>query len=149
LPAAVHALLPIQVSGRWLVLDALAVQEILGQRPWVPVPGAPVNVPGVLAWRGRAIAVLDLGAVTEVAQPLAPGDQRPRAVVVKIGETTVALLADAAREVQQVAADRVRPPHAARLRFASGEVEFDGVPMPVLDLGGILEAIAGVGSEAA
>ena len=147
--AANHALLPVEIRGRWLVLEALSVQEILGQRAWVPVPGAPQNVPGVLAWRGRAIAVLDLGAITTVAEPLTPGEQRPRAVVAAAGTTTVAILVDAAREVREVGADRLHPPHATRPRFTLSEVEIDGIPMPIIDLGGLLESVVGPGAEAA
>ncbi len=144
-----HALLPIQVKERWLALEALAVQEILGQRPWVPIPGAPVHVPGVMAWRGRAIAVLDIGAIAEVTEPLHPADPRPRAVVIQVGATTFALLVDAAREVREVGAERLKAPHATRHRFTLSEVDLDGVVMPIVDLAGVIEWVASAGSEAA
>jgi chemotaxis signal transduction protein len=140
-------LLPVQINGRWLVLEALSIQEILGERPWVPIPGAPTHVPGVLAWRGRAIAVLDLGAITEVADPLKAGEPRPRAVVFQVGATTLAILVEAAREVREVASDRLRPPHATHQRYTLSEVEIDGVPMPIVDLGAVVEAVSGGGAE--
>jgi chemotaxis signal transduction protein len=95
-----------------------------------------------MAWRGRAIAVLDLGAITETADPLKPGEERPRAVVIQLGAMTLAIPVEAAREVREVAAERLRNPHATRQRYALHEVDLDGVPTPVVDLGGILSSVA-------
>ena len=147
MPVSTHALLPIQIQGRWLALDALAVQEVLGERPWVPIPGSSSHIPGVMAWRGRAIAILDLGAATEMAGPLATGEKRARAVVTQVGSSTVALLVDAAREVCEVRGDQMRPPHATRQPFTASEVEIDGVPMPVVDLPAIVQMAAGSATE--
>src|SRR5690242_15810107 len=76
--SVVLSIVPIQVDGLWLALPAHAVQEILGQRPWIPITGAPSELPGVLAWRGRAIAVFDVGRVIDGAAPLPADESRHR-----------------------------------------------------------------------
>ncbi len=143
-----HAVLPVQINDRWIALDAGPIQEVLGQRPWVRIPGAPANLPGVLAWRGRAIAVLDLGAVLGVADPAVPGTAKPRAVVIQVGGSTFAILVDAAREVYEIARELVRSPHATTHRFARGEIEVLGTPMPIVDLPALLASVGATAPEA-
>jgi chemotaxis signal transduction protein len=59
--------LPLQLHGVWLAIEASHVQEIVSGRAWVALPGASAEVPGVLAWRGRAIGVLDLGPLVDTS----------------------------------------------------------------------------------
>lgn len=138
---------PLQVHDFWLALPAQAVQEILGRRPWVPISGAAPELPGVLAWRGRAVAVLDLGRLVERGTPIAVGEGRHRTLVVQHDDCTLALPVDGVREVQEVPDERVRPAQATRQRFADREIDVDGTPLPLLDLGAILAALAPPGSD--
>jgi chemotaxis signal transduction protein len=137
-----RALVPLQFEGVWIALDASCVQEILGEQPWVRIPGAPAQVPGVAGWRGRAVAVLDLGVVGGLGSFLKPGERRPRTVVVRSGGCTLAVPVDVVREVQEVPEDRLTAPKTTQLPFASSEVELHGVPMPVLDWAAVVEAIS-------
>ena len=97
-----HAILPVQVNEIWLAFDASYIQEVVGKRPWVPVPGASSRVPGIVGWRGRAVGVLDLGALLGLGGTLSPGEGRERTVVVQIGQATLAIPVDVVREVQEV-----------------------------------------------
>jgi purine-binding chemotaxis protein CheW len=135
------ALLPLQHDDVWLALPASYVQEILGSRTWVPIPGAPRAMPGVMAWRGRAVALLDLGALSG-GTPLAAGRERARTVVVTLGASTLAIPVDTVHEVQDIDEDRLRAPHATRQRFADREVDLRGLPVPVLDLPAIMRAVS-------
>ncbi len=149
-----HAVLPIRIGEQWVAIDAFQVQEILGARPWIALPGSPSNVPGVFPWRGRAIAVLDLGAMAQIAPPLDPAASHSRAVVVQAGANTMAILVDGAREVQEVPADRVHAPHATRGRYAVSEADIlsqsgDRVPVPIVDLHAMIEIAAAAAPEAA
>lgn len=64
---------------------SLAVVRSVGPMPMVTaVPGAPSVVTGLVAWRGRVIVLVDVGAARA----------RPCAVVVQSGETTCALAVD-------------------------------------------------------
>jgi chemotaxis signal transduction protein len=136
------SILPLQIHGLWLAVPALAVHEILGRRPWVAIAGAPAEMPGVIAWRGRAIAMLDVGRLLEGGRPGLGDDGRRRTVVMQHGEAIIALPVDELREVKEVAEVDLRPAQQTRQRFASRELELDGVPVPLLDLGSVLDAMA-------
>jgi len=141
-----RALLPIRVGEVWMAIDALHAREILGRRPFVALPGASAGLPGVIAWQGRAVAVVDLGALTGVCPPLQ--EPRERTIVIQHGPVTFAVPVDAVREVQVAADAQVRPAHATRQRFAATEVELDRAPVPVLDVSAVVEAIRGGSAEA-
>jgi chemotaxis signal transduction protein len=126
----------------WLAVQANHVQEILGQRPWIAIPGAPAHLPGVLAWRGRAVAVLDLGSLSGVAQPLAPGANRDRTIVVTVGTNTMAIPVNGVHEVQEVDDDKIRPAHATRQKFSTLEAELQGLLVPILDMPSVVGALA-------
>ena len=135
------SVVPAKLHDVWFVVPASAVQEILGALRWVPIVGAPTEMPGVIAWRGRAVAVLDLGPLSGSAA-LAAGESRPRTVIVHVDDATLALPVESVREVQEVPETAVRPAHLTRLRHSSMEVELDGVPMPLIDLADLLRVLA-------
>ena len=56
-------LLPIRIESEWLLIHANLIQEILGAQPWLSIPHTRRELPGVVAWRGRAIPLVDLGAL--------------------------------------------------------------------------------------
>jgi purine-binding chemotaxis protein CheW len=130
-------LLPLRVAGERIVLPALAVEEILGARSYVPIPGAPPHLPGVVAWRGRAVAVLDLGALTGGTR--AGGGERT--VLVHVGPGVLAIPADGVEAVVQVEPKHLRPAHATRHRFATLEVELGADVVPLLDLDRLAAAL--------
>lgn len=76
-------LVPVEVGGVWFAIDASLIREVLGPCAWVQLPRPRPELPGPMAWRGRAIAVLDLGQFTGVAKPLSPGERRRRTLVVE------------------------------------------------------------------
>ena len=133
-------LLPVRPREAWLAFDAVPVREITGPSDWLPIPGSPARLPGVLAWRGRAVAVLDLCvAIGDGAAPLSPGTVRHRTLIVGLSHGTLAIPVDAVREVESVSDELIRAPHATRVAHARGEVELEGRWLPVLDL----EALVG------
>ena len=109
-----------RIRDVWFALDAASVVEVLGELRWAPLPGAPPQTPGVVPWRGRAIATLDLGALTGALAPLRAGELHGRMVVLKEGPCSLALAADAVREITEVGDDRIRPPHVTTERFSRG-----------------------------
>ncbi|HEY1585185.1 MAG TPA: chemotaxis protein CheW [Polyangia bacterium] len=132
---------PAKVHDAWFVVPANSVQEILGEQRWVPIVGAPAEMPGVIAWRGRAVAVVDLGPLGGTAA-MAAGEGRRRTVIVNVDDTALALPVEGVREVQEVPDEAVRPATLTRLRHATMEVELDGVPMPLIDLADLLRVLA-------
>ena len=142
------SLLPLRLDDAWVAIDALLAKEVLGRRAFVAIPGASAGLPGVIAWNGRAIAVVDLGALAGSGRPLQAANLRERIVVVQVGEATFALPVDAVREVWVASDSELRPLHAAHQRFATQEVTLNGVPLPVLDVAEMVQSL-GQGAQAA
>lgn len=144
-PARGH-LLSVQVAEQWLALEARAVVEILGAQPFIPLPDATAETPGVLSFRGRAVTVLDLAVLAPDVQPartLIGGSGRPRrrTLVVQEAECLLAMPVDVVREAVEVRAQDLRPRYVTRHRFATEEVELNGLLMPVLALSKVLAAL--------
>ncbi len=136
-------LVPVRIGTSWLAFDAACVEQILGTCKWMVVPGAPPEMPGVIAWRGRAVALLDLSVALRVGGPLDERDRRSRALVARVGDSMVAMLVDEVREVHGVSPSDVRPPHAVARDSAVGEIEIAGSVMPVIDLHDLVARSAG------
>jgi chemotaxis signal transduction protein len=134
-------LLPLQVQSISIAIDAERVEEILGERPWVLLPGARPEIPGVVSWRGRAVGLLDLAAVTDGLLPLDENAPRSRTVIVHAGASALAIPVDAVREVREVASDALMPPRITSQKFSSEEVELDGVVMPVFDVAAFVQSV--------
>jgi chemotaxis signal transduction protein len=92
--------LPVRIGDPWLSIDAGAVIEILGARPWFAIPSGSREMPGVLVWRGRAVPVVDLAAVLATGRPRPLDPARPRTVIVTVGGSTIAIPVDEVREAQ-------------------------------------------------
>jgi chemotaxis signal transduction protein len=144
-----RSLLPIQVQSTWLMIDASHVREVLGLRAFTPIPGATLEIPGVIPWRGRAVTVLDLGALITGLRPLELNETRARTVIVQVGDALLALLVDAAREVQEMASSSLRPPHATDQPLASHEVVLGGTVMPIINLVTAVERVSVRGRRSA
>lgn len=132
--------LPVQLGGTWVALDPTHVQEVLGPRRWVALPDAPAHVPGVIPWRGRAIALLDLAALLGMAAPLKPGTLPARTLVATIEDTTFGIPAERAREVTAVAG--LEEAHATQARMAHSQVTVAGLVMPMVSLPLAFAAVA-------
>jgi chemotaxis signal transduction protein len=144
----IQFLLPVQLNGIWVAFDAGYIQEVLGRKPWVPIPGAKSQVPGILGWRGRAVGVLDLGSLLNLGNPLQAGESRERTAVVQIGQNTLAIPVDLVREVQEVNEQQLQGVQGRHDGLASSQVQLNGVPVPIIDLPAVLHRM-GTGSEAA
>src|SRR6266508_4482171 len=138
---AMTHLLPLQVQSVSVAIDARQVQEIMGQRAAVFLPGARSEIPGVVAWRGRAVGVFDFAAVTDGLTPLDEGPPRSRTLVVQVGANTLAVPVDAVREVREVTDECIRAPRVTAQKFAAAEVELDGVVMPIFDFAAFIDSI--------
>jgi chemotaxis signal transduction protein len=133
--------IPAKIGSAWLVVDAGCVHEILGARSWVPIPHASRNVPGVLAWRGRAIALVDLARLVEGGEALRPGVERPRTLVVEARGCTLAMPVDAVHEVQELDPSKVRQSHVTRVRHSTTEIDLFGAVAAVVDVSSMIEGV--------
>jgi len=140
------AVMPVQLSTVWVAVGAEHLQEVRGVLPWVALPGAPPHLPGVVPWRGRAIAVLDLGSLLGVAPPVQPNEPRPRTLIAQVNAIAFAIPATTVREVHEI--PEVQEGHAAQIPLAHGQVVIGGQVMPVVDLALALSSIVRPEGEA-
>jgi chemotaxis signal transduction protein len=136
-------IMPVRVAGVWLAIPAAVVQEVVGQQRFIAVPNAVAAIPGVLPWRGRAIALVDIVMVTGLGPGLAAeSDPAPRHVVLHSDDCTLALPVEAVREVQSLSDSELRAQNATRMRFSTREVQLEGAPMPLLDVAELMQSLA-------
>lgn len=133
-------LLPIRIESEWLLIHANLIQEILGAQPWLSIPHTRRELPGVVAWRGRAIPLVDLGAVLGLSA-LASKLSRPRTLIGQVDGGLLAVPVDEAREVQIFTADQIRVAHAVPRPHSVSEAEIQGLVMPILELPSLLASL--------
>lgn len=102
---------------------ALPASEVLQMEPYegaTHVPGAPHFVAGIIQVRGRVVPIVDLRVRFGLAPR--PPSVDTRVVVVQLGDRTVGLLVDLAREVVMLEEKQVQPPPRIVSEGASGFV---------------------------
>lgn len=104
--SGLHVLM--MVAGTRYVVPAATVLHMESYRDSTPVPGAAPFVVGLVQIRGRVVPVVDLRARFGLP-PIEP-TLDSRVVVVQLGDRTVGLLADSAREVVNIAPEDFKPP---------------------------------------
>lgn len=135
-------LIPVRLESEWLLLHANLIQEVLGAEPWLSIPHTRSELPGVIAWRGRAVPLVDLGAVLGLGA-LTPKMSRPRTLIGEVDRGFVAIPIDEAREVQILASDQIREAHAVPRPHSVSEADIQGVVMPILDLSSLVASLTG------
>jgi chemotaxis signal transduction protein len=145
--SATWPVLPVQIGDIWIAIDPRCVQEVLGSRTWMRIPGASPFLPGVLGWRSRAIAVLELREVLGLSSR--SQSQPPRTVVARIADCTFAFFVEVAREARTVDAGALSAPHAVTGKFVTHQLTLDGRMMPLIDLTAVIETVAGASVESA
>jgi chemotaxis signal transduction protein len=137
-----RALVPARIGQAWVLLDAEIIREILGTEVWLPIPGARAEMPGVIAWRGRAIPVVDVAAPFGFER-LGPGDTRARTLIASVADSIVAVPVDAAREVHGFTTTELRPVSVTTLPYAVAEAELFGRVLALIDLPRFVAEILG------
>jgi chemotaxis signal transduction protein len=134
-----RSFVPITIDNTWIAVDITTVREIGGPLTWIALPTASAALPGVTAWRGRAIAVADLAAMLGAGQRLASPTGRMRTLYLQQGTSTLAVPVDAVREPIVLPDEDIRPPRARNDAFCRGEVDVEGHTTLVVDFGVLLE----------
>ncbi|MCP3099617.1 chemotaxis protein CheW [Myxococcus sp. K15C18031901] len=110
-----------KVDGAEYVLPASEVLQMESFTGATPVPGAPAHVAGLVQVRGRVIPVVD--ARTRFGLPPVERSLDSRVVVGRLGERTVGLLVDSAREVLKLDPGQFKPPPPLVMEGAQGFVK--------------------------
>jgi chemotaxis signal transduction protein len=137
-----RALVPARIGQAWVLLDAEIIREILGAEPWLPIPGARAEMPGVIAWRGRAIPVVDLAAPFGFER-LSAGETRPRTLIAGVADSVVAVPVEAAREVHAFSTGELKPCSVTHFPYASAEAQLAERVLAVIDLPRFVHEILG------
>lgn len=136
-----HVMLPFVVEQRVLALEALRVLEIVGRSEVVALPQGPACVPGAIAWRGRALALLELGPALGLAAPA--HRSRARNLVIQLRDEVVALAADRVLETLHLA-QPAQPSDALELALpCRGAIELGEQRVGVLDVERWVEQLRG------
>ena len=117
--------------------DVLQMESFTGA---TPVPGSPPYVAGLVQVRGRVLPVIDTRA--RFGLPPIERTLDTRVVVSQLGQRTVGLVVDSAREVVKLDPAQLRPPPPLVAEQANGFVK------AVVQLGGAQDG-RGAGREAA
>src|SRR5690349_9190286 len=137
-----RALVPAKIGQAWVLLDAEIIREILGAEAWLPIPGARAEMPGVIAWRGRAIPVVDLAAPFGFER-LGTGETRARTLIAGVADNVVAVPVDTAREVHGFNTTELRPVSVTTLPYGGAEAELFGRVLALVDLPRFVAEILG------
>jgi chemotaxis signal transduction protein len=129
-------LMPILLETSWYLIETQVVREVLGAEPWLPIPRARAELPGVVVWRGRAVPLVDVARVLGVATSASP--RRARLLIVIHEHGIAALPIDAAREVKSVPEARLLPTPSEVVPYATHELDEEGAVTPVIDLARLL-----------
>jgi chemotaxis signal transduction protein len=128
--------LPVQLDSSWFLIEAHHVREVLGAEPWLPIPRARAELPGIVVWRGRAVPLVDVARVLGVSNSAARG--RSRTLIVHHDRGVAALPVDAAREVRTIAQADLRPVQGALVPYATRELDEEGAVALLIDVNALL-----------
>jgi chemotaxis signal transduction protein len=134
-----RSFVPITIDATWVAIDMTTVREIGGPLTWIALPTASPALPGVTAWRGRAIAVADLAALLGAGQRLTTPTGRIRTLYLQQGTSTLAVPVDTVRQPLSLPDEEIRAPRARSDAFCIGELDVEGHTTLVVDLGVLLE----------
>lgn len=97
-----------ELAGTVYAIPSAEVRQLEMIEHITPVPNAPEAVEGVVFSRGQVIPALSLRK--RFGFPKADYDMRSRLVVVSVGERSLGLIVDSAREFKRIPADSISPP---------------------------------------
>ena len=133
----------ITVQSLRLLLLARCVREVLGTKEWFPIPGARQEIPGVIGWGHRAVAMLDLARLVPDLRPLQVGEQRSRLLVLQVGESRLAVPADSVSSIIDIDTDTIHPRSVTAFPYSPSEVRIGDEVLPLFEPALILESAVG------
>ena len=126
-------LILITIQSLKLLVAARYVREVLGEREWIPIPGTRQEIPGVVGWGRRAVAMLDLARVVPEALAIKIGEKRPRMLMLQVADSHLAVPADSVSSIVDVADMDIRPRALSSFPLCRSEVHLNGQVLPLFD----------------
>src|SRR2546421_3197266 len=130
------ALMFLRVGGRWFGVRPDAVRQVTMKGHITRVPTAPPHVLGVTLIRGRLVPVIALEGLLGAVGVGDTAPTLPRLVVLRDGDTEIAVVADETRGVieQTFRASAEETRSAQRASFLGAEIEWEGRLICLLDV---------------
>jgi purine-binding chemotaxis protein CheW len=107
LPDPIVELCAFRVGSQEYVVDLRRIREVVKPLEILSVPGAPTFVEGVVDLRGEVIPVVDVRR--RFGLPAASHGRQAKFLVVRVGQSVLALVVDAVREVVRIPRSAIRP----------------------------------------
>ena len=126
-------LLMISLQSLRLFVVARFVREVLGERDWIPIPGTRHEMPGVIGWGRRAVAMLDLARMGADLRPLQVGEKRARMLLLQVSDSNLAIPADSVSSILDVDSADIRPRALTDFPLCPREVHWSGEVFPLFD----------------
>lgn len=130
-----------ELAGTTYAVRSQCVRQMEMIEQITPVPNAPNSVEGVVFSRGRVIPVVNLRV--RFGFEKIPVELRTRLIVIDIGERTVGLLVDSAREFISIPTAEIQPPNEAISglsgKYLEGIATFGGRIILVLNLNEVID----------
>jgi chemotaxis signal transduction protein len=133
--------MPIRLKDVWLMVEAPKVREVLGRQRWLTVPGTAAHLPGVCAWRGRAIPVLNLAPLLGLTQD--GTDAWERTLIVDCNNNVAAIPVSEAQAVVFVKREHQRAPEVNAHRYCRAEVDSGEALASIVDLDALFQDLLG------
>jgi chemotaxis signal transduction protein len=125
----------VRVAGEDYAIPVDEVREVGEPGQLTPVPGARAEVLGVSNLRGEVLPIIDLAALLGMRDAGGP----ERVVIVARDERSAGLAVGEVVDVGEVP----EPSEEADSAYLSGAALFDGTLTGVVDVGAVLDALAG------
>jgi purine-binding chemotaxis protein CheW len=126
-----------------LALFSEEVEEVTEPAEVTPIPCAPPHVPGIVAVRGEALPLFDVGRFLGLPGA-STATEMPRMLIVRSRRYRVGVICDQVLGVTSVPKDRIQDPRVSGpptvRQYALGEVEIAGRLAPLLNLDALLVA---------
>ena len=97
------------VSGLFLGIDVLSVQEVIRSPELARVPLAPATIEGLLNLRGQILTAIDLRRLLHLPEPKQAVAQR-MLMIIRTAHGQLALVVDAVGDVMELSEDTFEPP---------------------------------------
>ena len=135
-----EAFIAFELAGTTYAVPSSVVQQVEMIEQITPVPNAPPAVEGVVYSRGQVIPAVSLR--TRFGFEKIPVGLRTRLIVVNIGDRTVGLIVDTAREFISIAPNSIQAPNDAIAgtsgRYLKGIATLGDRMILILDLEGVI-----------
>jgi len=106
-PGAARGVVAVRIGTQEFAVDIMAVREIRGWTPPIPLPRAPAYVQGVSDLRGVVIPIVDLGA--RLGLKTTEATATSVVVVTQIRDRLAGLLVDAVSDIINLDPERLQP----------------------------------------